>query len=153
MCDKRIGTELGMLNNLIKRQMVCITDKDEMANVTGMQAMILWFLMQTKEERFQRDVETYFRIRRSTATGILNLMEEHGLLRREPVEQDRRLKRLVLTDCAKALYERIQQAMDQTEALMEEGIDPEELAVWFRVCEKIRANLENYQRKASEGQG
>ena len=131
MCDKRIGTELGMLGNLLKRQMVCTTGKDEMANITGM----------------------HFRIRRSTATGILNLMEEHGLLRREPVEHDRRLKRLVLTDCAKALYERIQQAMDQTEALMEEGIDPEELAVWFSVCEKIRANLENYQRKASEGQG
>ena len=149
MCDKRIGTELGMLNNLIKRRMVCTTGKDEMANITGMQAMILWFLMQAKEERFQRDIETYFRIRRSTATGILNLMEDHGLLRREPVEQDRRLKRLVLTDRAKALYERIQQAMAQTEALMEEGIDPEELAVWFRVSEKIRANLEKYQRKAS----
>ena len=143
MCDKRIGTELGMLNNLIKRQMVCTTGKDEMANITGMQA---------EEERFQRDIETYFRIRRSTATGILNLMEDHGLLRRETVEQDRRLKRLVLTDRAKALYERIQQAMAQTEALMEEGIDPEELAVWFRVCEKIRANLEKHQRKASEGQ-
>ena len=153
MCDKRIGTELGMLNNLIKRQMVCIADKDELENITGMQSMILCFLMQSKEDRFQRDVETFFRIRRSTATGILNLMEDHGLLRREPVEQDRRLKRLVLTDRAKALYERIQQAMAQTEALMEEGIDPEELAVWFRVCEKIRANLEKYQRKASEGQG
>ncbi|WP_125115136.1 MarR family winged helix-turn-helix transcriptional regulator [Agathobaculum sp. Marseille-P7918] len=153
MCDKRIGTELGMLGNLLKRQMICTTGKGEMENITGMQSMILWFLMQTTEPRFQRDVETQFRIRRSTATGILNLMEEHGLLLREPVEQDRRLKRLVLTDRAKALYERIQQAMVQTEALMEEGIDPEDLAVWFRVCDKIRANLENYQRKASEGQG
>lgn len=114
--------------------------------------MILCFLMQSKEDRFQRDVETFFRIRRSTATGILNLMESHGLLRREPVERDRRLKRLVLTDRAKSLYEHIQQAMEQTEALMEEGIDPNDLAVWFRVCEKIRANLENHQRKASEGQ-
>lgn len=41
MCDKRIGTELGMLNNLIKRQMVCTTGKSELANITGMQAMIL----------------------------------------------------------------------------------------------------------------
>lgn len=152
MCDKRIGTELGMLNNLIKRQMVCIADKDELENITGMQSMILCFLMQSKEDRFQRDVETFFRIRRSTATGILNLMESHGLLRREPVERDRRLKRLALTDRAKSLYEHIQQAMEQTEALMEEGIDPNDLAVWFRVCEKIRANLENHQRKASEGQ-
>lgn len=152
MCGKRIGTELGMLNNLIKRQMVCIADKDELENITGMQSMILCFLMQSKEDRFQRDVETFFRIRRSTATGILNLMESHGLLRREPVERDRRLKRLVLTDRAKSLYEHIQQAMEQTEALMEEGIDPNDLAVWFRVCEKIRANLENHQRKASEGQ-
>lgn len=153
MCDKRIGTELGMLNNLIKRQMGCTTGKADMDNITGMQSRILWFLMQTKEDRFQRDVETHFRIRRSTATGILNLMEEHGLLLRQPVEQDRRLKRLVPTQRAVALYERIQQAMEQTEALMLQGINRKDLDVWFRVCEKIRANLENYQRKASEGQG
>lgn len=153
MCDKRIGTELGMLNNLIKRQMVCAAERADMDNITGMQSRILWFLMQTKEPRFQRDVETHFRIRRSTATGILNLMEEHGLLLREPVEQDRRLKRLVPTERAVALYERIRQAMEQTESLMLQGINQKDLETWFRVCEKIRANLENYQRKASEGQG
>lgn len=152
MCDKRIGTELGMLNNLIKRQMVCIADKDELENITGMQSMILCFLMQSKEDRFQRDVETFFRIRRSTATGILNLMESHGLLRREPVDYDARLKRLVLTDKARALHTEIHRQLSQTESVMREGIDERDLAVWFRVCGKIRTNLENHQRKASEGQ-
>ena len=34
---------------------------------------------------FQRDVEAEFNIRRSTATGILQLMEKNGFLLREPV--------------------------------------------------------------------
>lgn len=114
--------------------------------------MILCFLMQSKEDRFQRDVETQFRFRRSTATGILQLMERRGLLVREPVDYDARLKRLVLTDKARALHTEIHRQLRETEALMREGIGAEELAVWFRVSGKIRTNLENFQRKSSEGQ-
>lgn len=91
-----------------------------------------------------------FRFRRSTATGILQLMEQHGLLRREPVPHDGRLKRLVLTDQALALDARIRERLRATEALMRAGISEEDLNTWFRVCGMIRANLENSQCKSSE---
>ena len=35
---------------------------------------------------------------------------------------------------------------------MRAGISEEDMDAWFRVCGRIRANLENYQRRASEGQ-
>ena len=82
----------------------------------------------------------------------LQLMEQHGLLRREPVPQDGRLKRLVLTDKALALDARIKKKFRDTETLMRAGISEEDMDAWFRVCGRIRANLENYQRRASEGQ-
>ncbi len=144
----RIGAEIGMLHNLFRRQMACMTEKSaNSANVTGMQAMIVHHLIMHEDEGdlFQKDIETAFQMRRSTATGILQLMEQHGILRREPVAHDGRLKRLVLTDQARAMDEHITERMEEMEQLLRQGITEEELTNWFAVSEKIRSNLEQYQ--------
>ena len=146
--DARIGAEIGMLHNLLRRQMACMTEKSEnAANVTGMQAMIVHHLImhEKKGDVFQKDIENAFQMRRSTATGILQLMEQHDLIRREPVEHDGRLKRLVLTEHAHAMDEYITERMKQMEQLLQQGITEDELKGWFAVCEKIRSNLEQYQ--------
>ena len=119
--NDRIGAEIGMLHNLLRRQMACMTEKSaNSANVTGMQAMIVHHLILREKEGdlFQKDIESAFQMRRSTATGILQLMEQHGILRREPVAHDGRLKRLVLTDRARAMDERITERMVQMEQMI-----------------------------------
>ena len=146
--DARIGAEIGMLHNLLRRQMACMTEKSEnAANMTGMQAMIVHHLImhEKKGDVFQKDIENAFQMRRSTATGILQLMEQHDLIRREPVEHDGRLKRLVLTEQAHAMDEYITERMKQMEQLLRQGITEDERKGWFAVCEKIRSNLEQYQ--------
>ena len=150
MQEQRIGSELGMLNNLLKRQMACQPQGEEISHVTGMQGMIIHYLSVADGDRFQKDVETQFRFRRSTATGILQLMEQHGLLRREAVPQDGRLKRLVLTDRARELDAALLRRIREEEDRMRAGISEADMAVWFRVCGQIRANLENYQSNTSE---
>ena len=75
--DDRIGAEIGMLHNLLRRQMACMTEKTaNAANVTGMQAMIVHHLIihEKQGDIFQKDLENAFQMRRSTATGILQLM-------------------------------------------------------------------------------
>ena len=143
--NDRIGAEIGMLHNLLRRQMACMTENSE--NITGMQAMIVHHLILREKEGdlFQKDIESAFQMRRSTATGILQLMEQHGILRREPVAHDGRLKRLVLTYRARAMDERITERMVQMEQMLRRGITEEELNNWFAVSEKIRSNLEQYQ--------
>lgn len=151
--DARIGAEIGMLHNLFRRQMACMTENSE--NLTGMQAMLVHHLIMHEDEGdlFQKDIETAFQMRRSTATGILQLMEQHDIIRREPVEHDGRLKRLVLTDRARAMDEHITERMEQMEQILRQGITEDELKGWFAVCEKIRSNLEQYQCKlCREGQ-
>ena len=154
--DARIGAEIGMLHNLLRRQMACMTEKSEnAANVTGMQAMIVHHLImhEKKGDVFQKDIENAFQMRRSTATGILQLMEQHDLIRREPVEHDGRLKRLVLTEQARAMDKRIGERMEQMEQLLRQDITEDELKGWFAVCEKIRSNLEQHQcNMCREGQ-
>ena len=155
-CDHsndRIGAEIGMLHNLLRRQMACMTEKSE--NITGMQAMIVHHLIMHEDQGdiFQKDLENVFQMRRSTATGILQLMEQHGIIRREPVEHDGRLKRLVLTEQARAMDKRIGERMEQMEQLLRQDITEDELKGWFAVCEKIRSNLEQHQcNMCREGQ-
>ena len=151
--NDRIGAEIGMLHNLLRRQMACMTENSE--NITGMQAMIVHQLIMHEKQGdlFQKDLETAFQMRRSTATGILQLMEQHGIIRREPVEHDGRLKRLVLTEQARAMDKRIGERMEQMEQLLRQGLTEDELKGWFAVCEKIRSNLEQYQcNMCREGQ-
>lgn len=151
--NDRIGAEIGMLHNLFRRQMACMTEKSE--NITGMQAMIVHHLIMHEDQGdiFQKDLENVFQMRRSTATGILQLMEQHGIIRREPVEHDGRLKRLVLTEQARAMDKRIGERMEQMEQLLRQDITEDELKSWFAVCEKIRSNLEQHQcNMCREGQ-
>ena len=56
--DDRIGAEIGMLHNLLRRQMACMTEKTaNAANVTGMQAMIVHHLIihEKQGDIFQKD--------------------------------------------------------------------------------------------------
>ena len=86
--NDRIGAEIGMLHNLLRRQMACMTEKTaNAANVTGMQAMIVHHLIihEKQGDIFQKDLENAFQMRRSTATGILQLMEQ---LLRQGITED-----------------------------------------------------------------
>ena len=72
---------------------------------TGMQGWIIGFLHRNEDrDMFQRDVEAEFNIRRSTATGILQLMEKTASSA-GAVAYDARLKKLVLTPKALAVHE------------------------------------------------
>ena len=155
--NDRIGAEIGMLHNLLRRQMACMTEKTaNAANVTGMQAMIVHHLIMHEKQGdiFQKDLENAFQMRRSTATGILQLMEQHGILRREPVAHDGRLKRAGADRAVRARWTNtLLSAWQQMEQLLRQGITEDELKGWFAVCEKIRSNLEQYQcNMCREGQ-
>ena len=58
---------------------------------------------------FQRDIENAFSIRKSTVSKIIKLMENKDLIRRESVEYDARLKKIVLTDKAIEIHKMIKE--------------------------------------------
>ena len=71
--ERHVGGEIHRLSHLFKRRL----DDGMPQKTTGMQARIIGFLRFNEgRELFQRDVEAEFGIRRSTATGILQLMED-----------------------------------------------------------------------------
>ena len=110
--------------------------------MTGIQIWVLNFLFRSAgKDVYQRDVEREFNIRRSTATELLKTMERGGLIRREPVSFDARLKKIVLTDYAEEIRKQLQAQIRKTEEQMTEGFSDEELETFFSFVERFKNNL------------
>ena len=93
-----IPAQLRRVNNLIFRKIGQIARTNGVEAVTPMHGWIMEYLYRHSETPvFQRDIEREFSITRSTVTNILQLMERKGYIARQSVEQDARLKQLVLT--------------------------------------------------------
>ena len=72
---------------------------------------------------------------------MLTLMEKNGLVVRQPVAHDARLKRLVLTDRAIQIHKQVEKEIEKVESLLKEGITQEELQTFFAVMDKVKSNL------------
>lgn len=142
MTEKRIGVELRALHNLMKRRAEASTVHSDIHTLTGTHGYVLGYLAHHQErEQYQRDIEAAFSIRPSTATVILQTMEQNGLITRESAAHDARLKRIVLTEKALTLHRRVEAEHAETERLLRQGLTAQELETFFRVTDKLKANL------------
>ena len=106
------------------------------------EGLIMGFLCDHPErELYQRDVEEVFCIRRSTASRFLQNLERDGMLTRQSVPQDARLKKLVPTEKAMAIHAEIAEKFQIAEALMTAGLTAEELEQFIATARKIQRNL------------
>ena len=84
-----IGYENKRLENELHSRMAAYRASVGGEDLTMMQCWIIRFLYEHEEEEvYPRDIEAEFSIARSTATGILKLMEKKGYIRRVSVERD-----------------------------------------------------------------
>ena len=110
--------------------------------------MALGYLHRNRDrDIFQKDFEKEFDIRRSTASHILSLMEENGMITRESVPYDARLKKIVLTEKAMNIEEEVMQFFDKLEQEFEKNITKEELEIFYSVLDKINDNIERIDAK------
>lgn len=139
---EEIGFQIRTLSHLVKRVVDQNAFLGEADHPTGVQGWIIGYLYENRgKEVFQRDIQQQFSIRRSTVTGILQLMEKNGLITRSSVDRDARLKKLELTPRAIELHERIGRSVRQVEDRISHCLTPEEKQEFIRLCEKIRENL------------
>lgn len=114
-------------------------------HITPMQGRVIGYVTHhAPEPVYQRDLEREFQVRRSTASAILQTMEKSGLIRREPVPTDARLKRIVLTGRAEAFHENFRREIARAEAVIVDGVDPKEMETFFRVVDCFAKNLNDY---------
>ena len=102
---------LKVASNEISREINSFAHK---YGLTGTQVQIIHYLSNNHQEHiYQKNIEQEFNIRRSTATNILKTMEKNDLILRRTVQNDSRLKRIVLSDKSKAMQDSIENFMDQ----------------------------------------
>lgn len=114
--------------------------------MTMMQSWIIRFLYEHSEEDiYQRDIEAEFSIARSTATGILKLMEKRGYIRRVSVERDARLKKLELTEVGIRMQEGTIRNINRLESITSSGNIGRRSGSVFPGNRKMRSNIEIQQ--------
>ena len=91
---------------------------------------------------YQKDLEKEFGLRPSTMTEMLNALEKKELIARIADEQDGRYKKIVFTEKALVMKDRIRQEVEGTEALLLQGISPREQEEFMRIAGKMLQNLE-----------
>lgn len=95
--------ELHRLDVNIGRTLEKSVGESEPKEVSGANGRIIRFLSEHENDPvYQKDIERAFGITRSTASRVLMLMEQKGLVLRSGVEHDARLKRVTLTDRSRA---------------------------------------------------
>jgi DNA-binding MarR family transcriptional regulator len=140
---KTIGFELRTVSNLIKRKFDNSSVISHVNKLTGTHGWVIGYLYDRRDKDiFQRDIEKELMIRRSTVTGILQLMEKNGLITREAVNYDARLKKLVLTAKAIELHKSVVGEIDKIEAQLARGFSEEEMEVFFTLLGRIKKNIE-----------
>ena len=143
MKERKLGFEIGRTSRLIKRYTDNDTTKLYIDKMTGTHGWAIgYFYHNRHRDIFQKDFEQEFNIRRSTASNILSLIEKNGLIKRESVPYDARLKKITLTDKAIDIQHIIDEAFGRLEDTLKEGITEEELEIFYRVLDKINSNTE-----------
>lgn len=137
-----IGHTIRMLHMTFKQKFIKFGEDDHLDEITLMHGWIMGYLHHNEDRNiYQKTIESEFHIRRSTVTNILQLMEKKGYISRETVDGDARLKKIVLTPQGKAIAIKTKNMIDKMEERLAEDIDSQELETFYRVAEKIMANL------------
>lgn len=151
-----VGYKIRLIHNQIHKRMEAKRQENEDGlTLTGMQRWTMGFLIDHEgEDIYQRDIEAAFSVSRATASNMLQVMERKGLIKRVSVEHDARLKKLLLTEDARSMLERVERDVNEMEQMLIKGMTKEEVAVLMGYLDRIIGNLdinqENCHTRCSE---
>ena len=139
----KLGLHIDKINRIISRKIDATVIRSIDGKITLSQAYVIDFISDnSSRDIFQKDIEKEFDLNRSSVSLMLNNMEKNDLIKRVPVAEDARLKKIVLTEKSIELSKEISDAIDSGENQLAKGITPEEIEVFYKVLGKIRNNLE-----------
>lgn len=146
-----VHNELRSLSHLIYRFIENLPNKKQIESMTGTNGCIIGYLNENSDhDVFQKDIEKAFGITRSTASKVINLMEQKGLVERQSVSCDARLKKIVMTDKSKAISHLMAEDMDLVESVLTDGFSPEEKKALYNYLKRMKQNLKSYYLKEKE---
>ncbi|MDR5861243.1 transcriptional regulator SlyA [Halomonas eurihalina] len=100
----------------------------------------LYHLWKMGNDQAQCDLARAIGVEAPSLVRTLDQLSEQGLIERRPCGQDRRAKRIFLTDKATPLLERIETVVTQARKEMLEGLDEAEVDQLIDLLSRIEAN-------------
>ena len=140
-----IGSKFKKITSLLKwniNHSETFLANPELTNVTGWTIGYISKRMENGLETYQKDIEKEFKISRSTASGLLLNMEEHGYIIREVSKIDNRLKRIILTEKSIELHNKVVNTFDEIERSFLTGFSDDEKKELTNYLTRIEINLE-----------
>ncbi len=139
-----IGFKIRMLSNLIKRDVEKSREKTGITLPKGINGWAISYFFENRDKDiFQKDFESEFSIRRSTASNILKTMEQNGFIERVCVPYDARLKKIVLTKKAIDIHTTVMESIQRRETRLRNGLSQSEIDEFLKTLSKITANMED----------
>ncbi len=140
---RRLGPTLGWAAQMAK----CAMDaRVSRYDVTPVQAHVLMYLHQHGGQAPQRELTEFLRAKPSTVNGILDRMEEKGLVRRSVIGEDARRRLITLTDKGREQQSRFTESFLANEEAMVRGFSPAERETLLELLERIVENLKEELR-------
>ena len=134
-----LGPLLGHAAHLARERMDARLSRYDM---TPVQTHTLLYLCGHGDSVPQREVVEHLRVKPSTANGILDRMEEKGLICRMADANDQRQKRVAATEKGRCLRALVQAAFQDAETAMVRNLRPEETAALQTLLSRVIENLE-----------
>lgn len=152
--ERTLGLELRTLSNLTRRYFEQYSNKRSIEAVSGANSWIIGYIGDRNKEGkdvYQRDLEACFGVTRSTASKVVNLMVQKGLIERESVPHDARLKKLVLTEKSLEIKRLMDEDRNRFESALRKGFEQEELEQLHGYLDRMKENLKELSKEEPLG--
>ena len=147
--EKDCGAWINLLSHKVKARLDAAFLN---LGITGVQSRVIYYILKHCEEGpvFQRDIENAFGLSRSTATGILQLLEKNGIIIRESVASDARLKSLVPTPRAVKLNAEVSVGLEEMERRLTKGLSSGQVQLFREIAAQMLRNLDEWDRDIAD---
>ena len=136
---KALGPMLGCCAHMARERMDARMSRFGM---TPTQTHVLLHLHQSGGQLPQRELLDSLKVKPSTVNGILDRMEEKGLVERSVSGTDARQRLVALTPAGREREEQVKQTFLEAEALIVQGLTKEETDTLRSLLERVIQNLE-----------
>ena len=141
-------SSISLYFRLISKEIKQFIDKRLDNNLTNIHISILCYIKRNNNTNvYQKDIEDFLNIRRSTTTEILNVMEKNNLIKRVDSSLDKRKKIIVLSQKGNIYVKKFKEILEDVEKILFLKISEEEQKQLVHILYKIRKNIINSQEE------
>lgn len=132
--------------NLMEKRVHFLAYRHDLKNLDRSQGFAVLYLCDNiDKEVFVKDIEKKLNISKSVTSNLIKRMEKNGLIQVISSKEDRRYKRVILTELGKSKAKNVREFHEEMHQKIFAGVSREDLKLSFHVLERILKNLEDME--------